>query len=46
MSSALALESTDEVAIAARCTVFAESDMVYKQQLGHSKADIVFGQFG
>ena len=32
-----------KVNIAGRCTVFAESDMVHKQQLGFSKADIVNG---
>jgi predicted CoA-substrate-specific enzyme activase len=30
-----ALESTTPVRIAGRCTVFAESDMIHKQQIGH-----------
>ncbi|MEG0872422.1 MAG: acyl-CoA dehydratase activase [Clostridia bacterium] len=29
--------------IAARCTVFAESDLVHKAQIGHSKEDIIAG---
>jgi len=40
---ARALESTTEVRIAGRCTVFAESDMVHKQQLGYTKNDIING---
>ncbi|HCJ10420.1 MAG TPA: 2-hydroxyglutaryl-CoA dehydratase [Clostridiales bacterium] len=39
----LALRSTRPVRIAGRCTVFAESDMVHKQQVGHSVEDIVAG---
>jgi predicted CoA-substrate-specific enzyme activase len=39
----LAAQSTVEVVIAGRCTVFAESDMVHKQQMGHSKEDIIIG---
>ena len=39
----LALTSTREVRIAGRCTVFAESDMIAKQQYGFSKADIIKG---
>lgn len=39
----LALCSRRPVRIAGRCTVFAESDMVHKQQVGHSTADIVAG---
>ena len=31
------------VEIAARCTVFAESDLVHKAQMGHKKNDIVAG---
>jgi predicted CoA-substrate-specific enzyme activase len=31
------------VRIAGRCTVFAESDMVHKQQVGHRVEDIVYG---
>jgi len=38
-----ALESTNEVRIAGRCTVFAESDMVHKQQLGYTINDIING---
>ena len=39
----VALRSTSPVRIAGRCTVFAESDMVHKQQLGVDIADIVAG---
>lgn len=39
----LALTSTNPAKIAARCTVFAESDLVHKAQIGYSKADIVAG---
>lgn len=39
----LALESKNPVKIAARCTVFAESDLIHKAQLGYSKKDIVAG---
>ena len=39
----LALRSTSPVRIAGRCAVFAESDMIHKQQSGHSKEDIVNG---
>ena len=38
-----ALQSTNSVRIAGRCTVFAESDMIHKQQLGYSKKDIIAG---
>ncbi|MFH1638734.1 MAG: acyl-CoA dehydratase activase [Chloroflexota bacterium] len=38
-----ALESTAPVRIAGRCTVFAESDMIHKQQMGHPVQDIVYG---
>ncbi|MEW6721200.1 MAG: acyl-CoA dehydratase activase [Thermodesulfobacteriota bacterium] len=38
-----ALESRTEVRIAGRCTVFAESDMVHKQQLGCAVNDILRG---
>jgi len=31
------------VRIAGRCTVFAESDMVHKQQMGHNIDDIIYG---
>jgi predicted CoA-substrate-specific enzyme activase len=39
----LALTSDNPAKIAARCTVFAESDLVHKAQIGHTKADIVAG---
>lgn len=39
----LALKSKNSVRIAGRCAVFAESDMIHKQQLGHSQADIARG---
>jgi len=38
-----ALESSRPVPIAGRCTVFAESDMVHKQQTGHRLEDIICG---
>ena len=38
-----ALKSTSPVRIAGRCTVFAESDMIHKQQMGHSVPDILYG---
>jgi predicted CoA-substrate-specific enzyme activase len=38
-----ALESRTPVRIAGRCTVFAESDMVHKQQMGHRTEDILYG---
>jgi predicted CoA-substrate-specific enzyme activase len=40
---AMALESKTDVSIAGRCTVFAESDMIHKQQLGYSLNDIING---
>ncbi len=40
---ALAIKSSNAVAIAGRCTVFAESDMIHKQQLGHPVEDIIKG---
>ncbi len=39
----LACNSKNPVSIAGRCTVFAESDMIHKQQLGHPTEDIVKG---
>jgi predicted CoA-substrate-specific enzyme activase len=39
----LALTAVNRVKIAGRCTVFAESDMIAKQQLGFSKAEIING---
>jgi len=38
-----ALESQNPVRIAGRCTVFAESDMIHKQQMGHPVEDIIYG---
>ncbi|MDF2523643.1 MAG: 2-hydroxyglutaryl-CoA dehydratase, partial [Clostridiales bacterium] len=38
-----ALQSSSPVRIAGRCAVFAESDMIHKQQTGHSTEDIVNG---
>lgn len=40
---ACALRSTSPVRIAGRCAVFAESDMISKQQAGHGTEDIVAG---
>ena len=39
----IALTSKNPTSIAARCTVFAESDLVHKAQVGHKKEDIVAG---
>ena len=39
----LALQSKRPTKIAGRCTVFAESDMIHKQQMGHTREDIVAG---
>ena len=39
----LALKSNNPVKIAARCTVFAESDLIHKAQVGYKKEDIVAG---
>ncbi len=41
--AALALESRSPCRIAGRCGVFAESDMIHKQQAGHNLADIIAG---
>ncbi|WP_353096943.1 acyl-CoA dehydratase activase [Tissierella praeacuta] len=38
-----ALKSNTAVRIAGRCAVFAESDMIHKQQLGYNKSDIIRG---
>ena len=38
-----ALDSQAPVRIAGRCTVFAESDMIHKQQMGHRIEDILYG---
>lgn len=39
----IALQSQSPVRIAGRCAVFAESDMIHKQQAGHALADILHG---
>ncbi len=39
----IALTSHKPTNIAARCTVFAESDLVHKAQIGHKKEDIIAG---
>jgi predicted CoA-substrate-specific enzyme activase len=39
----LALKANHSVRIAGRCTVFAETDMIHKQQMGHTVEDIVAG---
>lgn len=39
----IALTSKNPTKIAARCTVFAESDLVHKAQIGHKKEDIIAG---
>ncbi len=39
----LALKSENPVKIAARCTVFAESDLIHKAQIGYDKKDIIAG---
>lgn len=38
-----ALRSQNPVRIAGRCAVFAESDMIHKQQTGHCNEDIIAG---
>jgi len=38
-----ALKAKNPTKIAGRCTVFAESDLVHKAQIGHSKEDIIAG---
>jgi len=38
-----AVESKMPVRIAGRCTVFAESDMIHKQQMGYGTDDIIYG---
>jgi predicted CoA-substrate-specific enzyme activase len=39
----LALQAKTSVRIAGRCGVFAESDMIHKQQMGHNVEDIIAG---
>ena len=41
--SSQAMLSDRPTGIAGRCTVFAESDMIHKQQIGHRQEDIVMG---
>ncbi|NVM22241.1 MAG: 2-hydroxyglutaryl-CoA dehydratase [Desulfobacterales bacterium] len=41
-----AIRAKKPVKIASRCTVFAESDMIHKQQMGHSVEDIIAGLCG
>jgi predicted CoA-substrate-specific enzyme activase len=38
-----AVRSKNPVSIAGRCTVFAESDMIHKQNAGYTKEDIIAG---
>lgn len=38
-----AIKSKNPVNIAARCTVFAESDLIHKAQMGYQKEDIIAG---
>ena len=38
-----AMKASTGVRIAGRCTVFAESDMIHKQQLGYNHAEIIRG---
>jgi len=40
---AVALQSVSPARLAARCTVFAESDLIHKAQVGHGRADLVAG---
>jgi predicted CoA-substrate-specific enzyme activase len=39
----IALKSEQPTIVGSRCTVFAESDMIHKQQVGHSREDIIAG---
>ena len=39
----MALRAKNPVKIAARCTVFAESDLIHKAQIGYLKEDIIAG---
>jgi predicted CoA-substrate-specific enzyme activase len=41
--SDMAVRSRSPTKLAARCTVFAKSDMIHKAQTGHSKEDLVAG---
>jgi len=39
----ISLKSKKPTTVASRCTIFAESDMIHKQQIGHKTEDIVAG---
>ena len=39
----LALRAKNPTTVSSRCTIFAESDMIHKQQVGHKVEDIVAG---
>ena len=39
----MALSSDSPTRLSARCSVFAESDLIHKAQIGHSKRDLVAG---
>jgi len=39
----IALKSKNPTVLASRCTIFAESDMIHKQQIGHPTEDIIAG---
>ena len=39
----ISLKSQSPTVIASRCTIFAESDMIHKQQIGHPTEDIIAG---
>jgi len=39
----IALQSKSPTTIGSRCTIFAESDMIHKQQIGHNIKDIIAG---
>jgi predicted CoA-substrate-specific enzyme activase len=39
----IALKSKSPTVVSSRCTVFCESDMIHKQQIGHSREDIIAG---
>lgn len=42
----LALKSKSPTTVSSRCTIFAESDMIHKQQIGHKIEDIIAGLCG
>jgi activator of 2-hydroxyglutaryl-CoA dehydratase/intein/homing endonuclease len=39
----LSLKAENPTTVSSRCTIFAESDMIHKQQIGHKVEDIVAG---